>query len=129
MSESNTQENTPEVKRFKWEYKQFLAFVQERKPQRAMIYAKGLGIDRRTLNKWMEQPELREAMAEAVDSILEEMQKAGKNDWRMWDKMLELSGITTAKELDITSNGETIKGATIEFADIPTSDPTKNPNT
>jgi len=94
-----------------------------------MIYAKGLGIDRRTLNKWMEQPELREAMAEAVDSILEEMQKAGKNDWRMWDKMLELSGITTAKELDITSNGETIKGATIEFADRPTSDPTKNPNT
>lgn len=116
MSESDTNE----IKRFKWEYKQFLEFVKQRKPQRAMIYAKGLGIDRRTLNKWMEQQELRDAMAEAVDSILEEMQKAGKNDWRMWDKMLELSGITTTKDIDITSGGETIKGATIEFTDHPT---------
>ena len=73
-----------------------------------MIYAKALGIDRRTLQKWMEQPELREAMTEAVDAILEEMQKAGKNDWRMWDKMLELSGVTTVKEVDVTSDGESI---------------------
>lgn len=112
MSESKS----PEIKRFKWEYKQFLEFVKQRKPQRAMIYAKGLGIDRRTLNKWMEQPELRQAMADAVDAILEEMQRAGKNDWRMWDKMLELSGITTVKEVDVTSDGETIK-ALVQFVD------------
>jgi len=107
------------IKKFKWEYQQFLDFVKDRKPQRAMIYAKGLGIDRRTLNNWMNQPELRDAMAESVDAILEEMQRAGKNDWRMWDKMLELSGISTVKELDVTSGGETIKGATIGFAEHP----------
>jgi hypothetical protein len=118
MSESNSNE----IKRFKWEYNQFLEFVKQRKPQRAMIYAKGLGIDRRTLNKWMEQPELRDAMAEAVDAILEEMQKAGKNDWRMWDKMLELSGITTVKELDVTSDGEKLEGAIISFETKPTED-------
>lgn len=113
MSESKSSE----IKRFKWEYKQFLEFVKQRKPQRAMIYAKGLGIDRRTLNKWMEQPELRQAMADAVDAILEEMQRAGKNDWRMWDKMLELSGITTVKEVDVTSDGEKINVALVEFVD------------
>lgn len=109
MSESSKND----IKKFKWEYNQFLDFVKQRKPQRAMIYAKTLGIDRRTLNNWMGQPELQEAMADAVDEILVQMQTAGKDDWRMWDKMLQLSGATVTEEVDVTSDGEKL-GVTLD---------------
>lgn len=100
--------NNKDIKRFKWEYTQFLEFVKQRRPERAMMYARMLGIDRRTLVKWMKQKELRDAMAAAVDEILEQMQKAGKDDWRMWARLLEISGITVPEEVDYTSGGDKV---------------------
>jgi hypothetical protein len=108
--------NNNDIKKFKWEYTQFLEFVKQRKPQRAMIYAKALGIDRRTLTKWMSQQELRDAMADAVDEILAQMQTAGGDDWRMWDRMLELSGVTVSKEVDMNLGGD-IDGITVKIID------------
>lgn len=101
-------ENPREIKRYKWEYGQFLDFVKERKPGRAMIYAKALGIDRRTLVLWMEQPDLRAALAESLDEMLDGMQRAGKEDWRMYREMLRLYGLADKQDVDVTSDGAPI---------------------
>lgn len=95
-----------EVVRYKWEYGNFLEFVQKRKIERAMIYAKSLGIDRKTLVHWFSQPELRQAMAAAIDQIIDGMQRAGKDDWRMYKELYLMLGLDDVKNIDLTTNGE-----------------------
>lgn len=115
MSKENNEEVKP-ITRYKWEYGQFLEFVKKRKVSRAVIYAQMLGIDRKTFVHWLSQPELREAMAESIDELVEGMQKAGSNDWRMYRELLDIMGIQVIKNVDITSGGETIK-ALVQFVD------------
>lgn len=103
MSEQDTNKG---ITRYVWEYSQFLEFVKKRKVQRAVIYAQMLGIDRRTFVHWLNQPELREAMAESIDELVEGMQKAGSKDWRMYRELMEIMGIQAVKNVDVTSGGE-----------------------
>lgn len=93
---------------YKWEYANFLEFVKKRKVSRAIIYAKALQIDRRTLVHWLSQPELREAMVEAIDELVDGMQRAGSKDWRMYRELMEIMGIDKEQKLDITSGGESL---------------------
>lgn len=95
-----------DITRYKWEYKNFLEFVQKRKVQRAVIYAQALGIDRRTFVHWLSQPELREAMVTAIDELVEGMQKAGAKDWRMYRELLDIMGVKEIKGLDLTTGGD-----------------------
>ena len=97
-----------EVTRYKWEYGNFLEFVKKKKLSRAMLYAKTMGIDRRTLVHWVSQPELRDALTDAIDELVEGMKHAGKNDWRMWRELYSMLGLDDVKNLDVTSNGETV---------------------
>lgn len=97
-----------EITRYKWEYNNFLEFVKKRKVGRAIIYAKALQIDRRTLVHWLSQPELREAIVEAIDELVDGMQRAGSKDWRMYRELMEIMGIDKEQKMDITSNGETL---------------------
>lgn len=106
-------EEPKEVTRYKWEYNNFLEFVKNRKVKRAVFYAKALGIDRRTLLHWMSQPELREALAESIDELVEGMERAGSKDWRMYREMLEILGIDKEQKIDITSDGEKLMPTSI----------------
>ena len=110
MSEQNTNKD---VKRYKWEYNNFLEYVKKRKVSRAVIYAKALQIDRRTMVHWLSQPELREAMTDAIDELVEGMQRAGKNDWRMYRELMEIMGIEKEQKIDVTSGGKELKAATV----------------
>lgn len=105
MSEQNTNKG---VVRYKWEYKNFLEFVRKRKVNRAVIYAKALGIDRRTLVHWMSQPELREALTESIDDLVDGMQTAGKKDWKMHRELLKMLGVDDETKIDVTTGGEKI---------------------
>lgn len=107
-----SEQNKP-VSVYKWEYKNFLEFVKKRKVGRAIIYAKALGIDRRTLVHWMSQPELREAMAESIDDLVDGMQRAGSKDWRMHRELLKILGVDDEQKIDVTSGGEQLKAATV----------------
>lgn len=98
---------------YKWEYKNFLTYVKKGHVSRAMIYAKALKIDRRTLVHWMSQKELREAMLGAIDKLIDGMQNAGREDWRMWREMLKMLGVNDELDVDIKSAGEQLKAATI----------------
>lgn len=110
----NTEDNKPIV-RYKWEYNNFLEYVKGHKVQRAMVYAKTLGIDRRTLANWVNQPELREALTEAIDEVIDGMKQAGKNDWRMYVELYKMLGLDDVKNIDITSEGEKLNIAMVQF--------------
>jgi hypothetical protein len=103
-----------EITRYKWEYNNFLDFVKKRKVGRAIIYAKALQIDRKTLVHWLSQPELREAMVEAIDELVDGMQRAGSKDWRMYRELMEIMGIDKEQKVDITSDGEKLPTVIIE---------------
>lgn len=103
------------ITRYRWEYSNFLEMVKQRKPDNAIIYAQALGIDRRTLVHWMSQPELREAMLEAIDELVKGMKEAGKKDWRMHRELLNILGIKDIKNVDVTSDGEPINVSLVEF--------------
>lgn len=100
--------NNPEMYK-KWEFNNFLGFIKDRNIGRALVYAKQLGIDRRTLIKWMQRPELAKPLIEAIDHLLDEMQKAGKNDWRMYKELYQMLGLDDVKNIDVTSDGEKIE--------------------
>ena len=115
MNNQGEDEEIGGVKRYKWEYNNFLEFVKARKVNRAIIYAKALGIDRRTLQHWMNQPELREALVESIDELVEGMKIAGAKDWKMHREMLKMLGVDDETKIDVTSGGLPIKGALVEF--------------
>lgn len=103
------------ITRYKWEYSQFLDYVKKRKPERAVIYAKALGIDRKTLVHWLSQPELRDAMTNAIDELVDGMQRAGSKDWRMYRELMEIMGIDKEQKIDVTSDGEKLEGVVVEI--------------
>lgn len=105
---TKAEDTSPNVKRYKWEYSQFLEMVRQRKPENAMIYAQALGIDRRTLTHWMSQPELRDAMMTTLDELVNGMKEAGRKDWRMHRELLNILGIKDIKHVDHTTDGEQI---------------------
>lgn len=108
MTEQNTNKDGEGVKRYKWEYSQFLEMVREKKPENAIIYAQALGIDRRTLVHWLSQPELREALLNTLDELVQGMKEAGKKDWRMHRELMNILGIKEVKGVDLTTDGEKI---------------------
>lgn len=97
------------IVRFKWEYSNFLEFMQDKKMTRALLYAKSLGIDRRTLINWLAQPEMRVAVTEAIDEVVNGMKEAGKDDWRMYKELYQMLGLDDIKSVDLTSDGEPIQ--------------------
>lgn len=102
-----------EVKRYKWEYGNFLEFVKKGEIGHALIYAKALKIKRETLVHWMSQPELREALIAEIHNLTQGMKQAGKDDWRMYREMLKMLGINEEIDHDIKSDGEKMQVATI----------------
>lgn len=100
--------DSKQITRYKWEYKNFLDFVRQKKVGRAIIYAKALGIDRRTFVHWLSQEELRNALISSIDEIVDGMHEAGKKDWRMYRELLDMLGVDNVTNIDLKSGGERI---------------------
>lgn len=106
-------EDPKPVVRYVWEYKNFLEYVKKGDVAHAMVYAKALKIERKTLVHWMSQPELREALQKRIDKVVKRMETAGKDDWRMWRELLKMIGVDDEQVIDIQSNGEALQIATV----------------
>lgn len=107
-------EDSPNIYK-KWEFKQFLELIKGNDIVEAVLYAKLIGIDNRTLEKWYQQPEMKVALLGALRVIASEMRESGGKDWKMWRELLKLLGIKDENKLDITSDGEKLNVALVEF--------------
>jgi hypothetical protein len=67
-----------------------------------------LGVDRDTIAKWKKHPLAQKAIRDGIEKAFEGMQKAGGNDWRMWESKLKMLGVSPVEKADVTSGGEKI---------------------
>jgi hypothetical protein len=55
-----------------------------------VVYARALGVSRQTMYRWRKHPLFRQALIEAVDYNLKEMERVGKHDWKMWREKIRM---------------------------------------
>ena len=108
----------------KWEFKQFLTLLEGKELGRALIYAKALGIDRRTMQKWMEQPEVSKPLIDALDKLLDDMRIAGKSDWRMHREMIKILGLDDGDTIKLAdADGDIFRPITVEIINAANNNP------
>ena len=84
----------------KVEFDEFLKNIGNAKLKNWTIYAKVLGVSRKTIQRWKKHPLAQSAITEAISENLEAMEKTGKEDWKMHREKLKMFGIeeeTTVK--------------------------------
>lgn len=70
-----------------------------------------LNVNPKTARRWLETPKVQQAIAEELEFYLKKMQETGANDWRQWEKQVELAqkirqeqteGVTRLDRFNIT---------------------------
>lgn len=72
--------------------------------------ARVLGVDKDTITAWKALPQAQKAIKDSVDSTMEKMMEAGKDDWKMWESKMKMLGVSPIEkaETDVTSGGKPI---------------------
>ena len=90
---------------------EFEAFIQLTKGDTIAHWvqiAQALGIDPTTITDWKKHPLAKKAIRDGIERATEEMEKAGKDDWKMWESKLKMLGMSPVEKSDITSDGQPI---------------------
>ena len=99
------------------EYKAFINLVKKGKiPPYWQDIAEALHVRSATISEWKKLPEFQEALLSGIDEAWEEMKKAGKRDWRMWQARYDiLVQEQKGKGLKVTQDKD---GMTVEFLEF-----------
>ena len=80
---------------------EFAAFIRNLKTGSVCHWlnmAEALGVDKDTVQVWKELPEAQKAIQDGIDYAMEQMERSGKSDWRMWkDKLAMLKVVATER--------------------------------
>ena len=95
------------------EFNLFLELIEKGPVEHLGQIAEVLGVDPNTVSEWNKRPEVIEAKAKGINRTLQEMEKAGKRDWRMWEAKAKMLGLSAPTRADITSGGAPLAGLTI----------------
>lgn len=90
----------------KTEFKEFIKTLEEGSIEHWVEIARALGVDQNTITSWKELPEAQEARRKGIRRALEEMEKVGRRDWKMWKDKLALLDVQSIDKKDVTSAGE-----------------------
>jgi len=82
------------------EFQAFLKFIEASHAQYWNRIAELLGVDKNTISAWKKLPEARAAIIKGISHSLSEMERTGKNDWRMHHAKLKMLGFTEKVEID-----------------------------
>lgn len=111
-------ENTENTSPYKdVEFKAFIGLIKQGQHAHWGQIATALGVENDTITRWKKTPEAQEAISDGISHALERMQQSGSKDWRMWETKLKLLGINTTNKIDVTSGGEKLNIAMVEFVD------------
>jgi len=114
MDKNKTGENTTnqtEPGIYKEEqFDQFIATIKGNAVGHWIQIARTLGVANSTIHAWKKLPQAQKAIKDAIEKAGEEMERAGKDDWKMWESKLKMLGISPVEksETDVTSGGEPI---------------------
>ena len=81
------------------EFNAFIKLIEKGHIQHWQQIAEVLGVDKNTVSAWKKLPEAREALVKGVSNALDNMEKVGSKDWRMWQTKLNMLGISSKVEV------------------------------
>ena len=110
MSNTNTVKNV----RKKLEFEEFIKMIEEKQVHTWVMCARALNVRPATITEWKKHPKAKKAIIRGIDEALENMQRAGKDDWRMWREKLRLLGVDKEYKFEHHSKGLTNEGESIE---------------
>jgi len=67
-----------------------------------------LEVSQDTITSWKRHPSAKKAIRDGIENVLDNMTKAGKDDWRMWDAKAKMLGLTQIQRIDHTTKGKAI---------------------
>lgn len=74
-----------------------------------------VGVSRDTINRWRKLPQARKAITDAIERANDEMERSGKDDWRMWESKLKMLGVSPIERKDLTSDDKPINLGVISY--------------
>lgn len=88
----------------------FIATIKGNAVGHWVAIAKVLGVDRETIAEWRKLPQAQKAIKDQIERVSEEMERAGKEDWKMWESKMKMLGVSPIEktETDVTSGGEKV---------------------
>lgn len=90
------------------EFRRFLYYAEIASSSSIRDMAKLVGVDKDTIMEWEKTPEAIEAKERGIRKVIDNMEKTGKHDWRMWETRGKFLGLSPVDRKDITSDDEKI---------------------
>lgn len=85
-------QDTPNIRK-KEEFEAFLDALEESSIPHWSDIAEAVGVNKDTITEWKRHPRARMAHIKGIQYALNQMELAGKNDWRMWEVKLRMLGL------------------------------------
>lgn len=81
------------------EFQEFIKAIKQGAISHWQEIAEALDVEPDTITRWKETPEAVEARRTGIAYALEQMEQAGKKDWRMWQEKLKMLGINPPQKV------------------------------
>lgn len=81
-------------------FEAFLGLIKNDGAKNWTAIAKALDVHPNTITAWKRHPEAQQAIADEVKRSLEQMEKVGTKDWRMWESKLKILGVNPAQVVE-----------------------------
>lgn len=90
-------------------FREFVKTLKEEQVGHWVEIAKAVGTSEATISRWKNLPEAQEAIKIAIMNTVDNMENAGKKDWRMWETKLKMLGVNPAQKIqaDVKVNDAT----------------------
>ena len=85
-------DDTPNIRK-KEEFEAFIGALEGSSIAHWKDIAEAVGVDKDTVTEWKKHPRAIEARVKGIQYAFNQMELAGKNDWRMWETKLKMLGI------------------------------------
>lgn len=82
------------------EFAKFIEIIKKGNVETWHLVAQALKVDPETITRWKQTPEAQAAIAAGITRALDGMERAGKNDWHMWEAKLRMLGVNPAIKLE-----------------------------
>jgi alkylated DNA nucleotide flippase Atl1 len=83
-------------------FREFVKTLKEGQVRHWVEVATAVGVSEATISQWKRLPEAQDVISIAVINTIENMETAGKKDWRMWEAKLKMLGVNPPQKVQAT---------------------------
>lgn len=95
--------NTVTTVRKRAEFEALLKVIKKGKVENWSVIAEALGVREATISEWKQHPLAQRAITEGIERCISEMERAGKDDWKMWREKLKMLGVKDKEQQPATT--------------------------